>query len=230
MDRLVSFFKGNINTRSLRVYFLANFLVFMMLLLIAMQFFPGGYTFFDWSVSALGNWDVNPSPGWIFFSIAFWFESVSFWPFYMYMLKKIKKHSSKLSALNFVIFCVISVGMGLLGFFSESKGTFLIHAVAALMIFGGYFFSVNLLTIMLFNFPHFKSHPQWRRFRPLMLGIFIIFWAVIISISLVILLKHSELYNAFPAFFNINFWEWIYVSCISVYLLSLEIIFTRISP
>lgn len=99
--------------------------------------FPGGYSPAREAVSNLGNPVLNPFPGWLFFSLAFWSLSPLMVPAFALYHRRLLPLAPSEARTGTLAACVGLSGTTLLGFFPNVDETLVQHGVAALLSFGG---------------------------------------------------------------------------------------------
>ncbi len=119
-------------------YFLTVIAVFFIFLAIAFALYPGTFSIIEDSFSTLGRPDHNPA-GWVFFSIAMFFASVSLFPVYEAIYNKLRGINRPTSILIVIFYSITSVGMFMVGAFQEGGPFAKLHLYSAYLGFGGFF-------------------------------------------------------------------------------------------
>ena len=192
---------------------------------IAAMLYPNGYDFITMSISALGDPDKNPFPGWIFFSLAVCWIAVSTLPYYLHVFKQLKQYDGIIARFILVFCLVSSAGLFLLGCFSEREVTAIMHYIAAGMSFGGFFLAAIFWWIVIGKY--LKMTNQWGKTRAMF--IFIVMMTTLLGsivglASSQILLASDGFNDASAWFLNFGFWEWTSVTAINFQLLLLAFI------
>ena len=216
---------GKFSQTFFRRYMLFMAGIFGSILTTAIFTFPG-YTFFDYSISALGSLIKNPN-GWLLFSIAMWAQAFLVIPFFTHVWRVFKTYTPKLSILFLCAVVMTVMGLIMLGFFPEDPSTSRMHYYSAGFAFGGFFIAACLswatMGFMISRAPDVKRKKS-----------------IIISIPIMVVAFGFAIFGTGTAFYatevlavdfglltNLFFWEWMFFSAIGVYILVLEIIISR---
>ncbi|HME52751.1 MAG TPA: DUF998 domain-containing protein [Candidatus Lokiarchaeia archaeon] len=224
-NAILAFFTGQLSKKSFLILVPVLIAVFYALMVTSAILYPNQYDPITMSISSLGDPDKNPFPGWIFFSLAVCWIAITMLPFYVRVFRQLRHISGKLAEID-LIFCVISsVGLFLLGCFSERTPTEIMHYIAAGLAFGGFFLAASLWWILIGRY--LKTTNQCGGTASM-----VIFVIMVVSLSSAIaglaisqiLASPSNFIDASSWFLQFAFWEWTCVNTINIQLILLAFI------
>lgn len=210
-----------------------TFMIFFGLLIIAIVFFPSNYSILTNYISDLGNHKLNPFPGWLFFSLAFWFFSLLYPPLFLYLHRRLVKIQPKKAKIGtFANSCSV-LGMILLGIFPNQPETILMHSIAASLSFGGISLALTFYWLVIIE-DSIKRALQYHHVGILMILVFITFVLTAISFFAIFQIYNdlfgTQLYiiQIFGTrlfwLFKFPFWEWTLFIILAVQLFFIGLI------
>lgn len=226
MESIKKYLGGEISPKALRINLLLTLLIYGGLIVVAIAVFPGEYDLTRYTISSLGNPDLNVFPGWFFFSIASWVLAIMLLPYFRFVHAKLRKYTSRF-ARDFLFFAIVTdLGLVLLGFFPEFPPTASLHAVATVMSFGGFFLAAIFSWIGLY-FLGKGSQGGRKRFVLGSLAVMVVAFcgSIVMAISS-FLLQHAGILEG-SLLANVFVWEWTLFFAVGLYVLLLEIIVSR---
>jgi hypothetical protein len=222
-SKLLAFFSGNFPAKYLPAYITPVFVEFVMFLVVALLLFPD-YTFFAYSISAMGSPVKNPR-GWLFFSASIWSMAILLMPFFMHAARTFMPYRPRSARIFQVAIIVMEIGTLLIGFFPEVPPIDSVHYIVAAMAFGGFYMAAIVSCICLFMMQRKTFMP--RRKTTIRACVFLtILILSTISIGTLISALVSLHAEGIPAniLINMYFWEWMYLAGMSTYIVLLAIV------
>ena len=224
-NRFFNFCIGHLSKKLSVILVVLVIVLFYTFMVTAALLYPGDYDFITMSISALGNPDKNPFPGWIFFSLAVSWISIAIFPLYLRACRQLKQYNKVLVEIMLVFCAISSGGLFLLGCFSERHATEIMHYIAAGMAFGGLFMAAIFWWILLGKY--LKATNQCGK-TPAMI-IFIVMIATlmgsIVGLATSQIIASSSSFQDISLWFLIfGFWEWTSVTAINIQLFLLSVI------
>lgn len=209
LNNIKQIYFGNYSRRYFKRFTVPiSFSIFFALLITSRIFFPGFYSIFSNAISDLGNPILNPFPGWLFFSLAFWSLAFLFPPLFLYLnrrLIKIHRIEAKIgTGSNFIsIF-----GMILLGIFPNLPETNFMHLIAAIFSFTGMGVAIIFYWLAIIH-DSIQKAMRYHHIGIVMILSFITF--LIIAITFIGTFQISSDIFAFNMLwlFDYPFWEWL---------------------
>ncbi|TXT60217.1 MAG: membrane protein of unknown function [Promethearchaeota archaeon] len=200
-----------------------SFSIFFILLITSRLIFPGFYSIFSNTISDLGNPILNPFPGWLFFSLAFWSLAVLFPPLFLYLHRRlvvIHQIEAKIGTSSNIISIF---GMILLGIFPNLPETNFMHLIAAILSFAGMGVAIIFYWLAVIH-DSIQKAMRYHHIGISMILIFItfLFTAITFLGSLQI---GSEIFDLNIIWlFDFPFWEWLLFIFLSFQLFFIGII------
>ncbi|MHA1650572.1 MAG: hypothetical protein ACTSYB_10305 [Candidatus Helarchaeota archaeon] len=203
LAKIISIYLGELPKSLVKTFFLPIvFGIFSILMISAILYYPHPYSFTADTISNLGNPVLNPFPGWLFFSLAFWYLAFMLPPIFLYLHKRLLHLSKNLARIGTLFnFCSL-IGMILLGFFPNLENLLLIHATAASLAFGGAVFGC------IFYWVTMIKEAMMKAFKYRHLTIISILFVITILLSLILLLGIIQIIGTSILQLEFPFWEW----------------------
>ncbi len=152
---------------------------YLIFIFISWLFYPEYSSIYP--ISNLGNWFLNPSPGWIFFSFGSFWEGTLLIPFYICIRKKLDSLNKNSAWMGTTANLIGSIGLIVISFFPNIIQFQIIHETGAFLAFSGFFMGNIFYYIALLKL--FKKERKFSLkmfifalatiFIPILTGIFI---------------------------------------------------------
>jgi hypothetical protein len=211
-----------------RIYFKRVLLPFTLfaffgLLIFSAILFPGEYKITSHTISDLGNPKLNPFPGWLIFSMAFWTLSLLSPPLFLYLHWRLVKMHKFEATLGTVFNFIAIFGMILLGIFPNLPETDLMHIIAAILSF------VGLTTALIFYWGAVIHDSLQKALKYHQVGIFMILIIITVLLASILFLGIVQIssdyfFEEIYWYLDFPFWEWIIFIIISFQLLFIGLI------
>lgn len=194
------------------------FVIYFSFLILSGILYPEEYAITSHTISDLGNPQLNPFPGWFFFSLSFWILGLSFIPLFMHLhwsivvLHKIEAKTG--TSFNFIA----AIGMILLGFFPNLPETDLMHIIAAVLAFGGLTAAIIFYWSAVIHDSLQKALKYHHLAIVMILSLITLLLAAILFLG-VVQISATYFLSEEVWFLDFPFWEWMLFIVISIQLL-----------
>ena len=216
-NTLKEIWKGESDKKTILIYFLLVFSIYLIGAIIGMLLYPGGFAFTEVYTSYLGGNTHNPL-GYQIYNASEMISGILLIPYFIYYYKNLRANAKLLVFLASLFGILGLLGFAALGIYYQGADP-LGHQISTWIAFGGFGLSAFLFLIIFFG--RLIRKKEWPSIKQFLLVYGGLFSLLILSL----LLSEGEEIIAFmnipPEYFNGKFTEWLFLLIVMYWLVSM---------